>query len=284
MLKYKNNKLLENKYDIENYIGKIFTSKNYGDFKIIGIYNIQNNTKRYICEFIKDGFQTIAYRSNILKGTVKNNYTPYIFNVGYLGDIGINEYIYNNEYWWIWHDMLKRCYDKNHHKKYKTYTDCVVAERWLNFSNFNNDVSLILGYKEMKIYSHIKFEIDKDILLHKNKKYSLETCCFVPKDINIFFCNIKESNKSGYEGVTYHKVSEKYQASIGFLGNREYLGIYTNPEIAYEVYHKAKYNSLKSLVENQYSFLDDKIKNAMFIKLENQYKDTKELEDGTKNK
>lgn len=272
MIKYERNKDLENDYDLEYYIEKVFDSNNFGKFKVIGVYDILNNSKRYICEFLENNYQTVAHRSNILRGGIKNNYIPYVFNIGFLGEI--NEYIFDNEYYWLWHDMLKRCYDKNYLNRQNTYLECSVHNDWLNFSNFNKDVNLIVGFEEMKKHNNIKFELDKDILIHDNKIYCLENCCFVPKDINVFFCNIKTTNTSGYEGVSYHKASNKYQASIGILGKREYLGVYLNEITAYKVYHKAKLKALEKLLNNEYSFIDKKIKNAMYAKLKCQYNDT----------
>ena len=30
----------------------------------------------------------------------------------------------------LWHSMLCRCYDEKYHKKYPTYKNCYVCDRW----------------------------------------------------------------------------------------------------------------------------------------------------------
>lgn len=61
-------------------------------------------------------------------------------------------------------------------KNKPTYEGCTVCDEWLYFSNFKKwfDENYIEG-----------FQLDKDIIIRGNKVYSPQTCCFVPKEINI---------------------------------------------------------------------------------------------------
>lgn len=66
-------------------------------------------------------------------------------------------------------------------------------------------------------------------------------------------CNLRESthqqncmnrakarnNKSGYKGVSWHYVGQKWQAHISIGGKGIYLGLFDNPQQAYEAYQKA---------------------------------------------
>jgi len=49
----------------------------------------------------------------------------------------------------------------------------------------------------------------------------------------------KSNNTSGYKGVSYHKLTGKWQAQIRANGKVFYLGVHLTPELAYEVYCKA---------------------------------------------
>lgn len=48
------------------------------------------------------------------------------------------------------------------------------------------------------------------------------------------------SNKSGYLGVYYNKVRQKWQAAIQVAGKAMYLGLYLTPEEAHNAYIEAK--------------------------------------------
>ena len=56
-----------------------------------------------------------------------------------------NKRVYN-----LWYGMLRRCYDKEQHKRSrgKSYSDCSVCERWMNYSNFAKDITLLSGYED----------------------------------------------------------------------------------------------------------------------------------------
>jgi len=51
--------------------------------------------------------------------------------------------------------------------------------------------------------------------------------------------SMQKNNTSGYKGVSLHKQSGKWQASVGINGVLKYLGLYDTPEIAYAVYCEA---------------------------------------------
>jgi hypothetical protein len=118
--------------------------------------------------------------ARIKEGTISNPNHPTVWKVGYLGE---GKYISREGgkltvVYLKWSNMLERCYSEEYHKKQPTYIGCSVDERWHNFQVFAKwfEENYIEGY-----------ELDKDILLKGNKIYSPETCCFVPKEINLLF-------------------------------------------------------------------------------------------------
>ena len=64
-------------------------------------------------------------------------------------------------------------------KKNDCYKICHVADEWLDFTTFKNDI------REMVGFNRDGWHLDKDILKKGNNVYSKETCCFVPKEINV---------------------------------------------------------------------------------------------------
>jgi hypothetical protein len=81
--------------------------------------------------------------------------------------------------------------------------------------------------------------LDCDILsVDGKKRYSPETCCFVPKSVNLLFGN-KSAKRDLPQGV-YLVKSGKYKAKIMINSKNRSLGTFTTPEAAAEVYNIAK--------------------------------------------
>jgi len=271
-VKYKINYDIETKLDKNNWNNKIFSSKNSGQFKIIGVYS-QNKykAKNYICEFLDTKYQTIANCSNIKKGNIEDNYKPVLYNVGFYGDYKGS--IYNHPFYKTWSYMLHRVFNAVYLSKYPQYKNITIDKRWYNFSNFISDVENIIGYNNLTKYKGIKFELDKDILLHNNKIYSLKTCCFVPNKLNSFFINKQNTNISGFEGVGLTQ-NIYYRARVNRDGKSIFIGHFLNPLDAYEEYHKQKFKVLEYYLNGEFRWVDEKIKLAMYKKLEMQYIET----------
>lgn len=94
--------------------------------------------------------------------------------------------------------MIHRCYLKSNELN---YADKFVTEEWRIASNFKS-------WMEQQDWEGK--ELDKDLLVYKNKVYSPETCVFVSKEVNNFL--IKSSRNRGLYpiGVSYDKTREKF--------------------------------------------------------------------------
>ena len=77
---------------------------------------------------------------------------------------------YRCPYYKRWTRMLERCYSEKGITDHPSYINCIVSDRWLVFSNFR---------AWMKTQDWENKELDKDILIPGNKKYSEDTCKFV---------------------------------------------------------------------------------------------------------
>lgn len=156
----------------------------------------------------------------------------------------------------VWRDMLRRCYDPNFQAKHPTYIGCTVDERWHDYQDFaewhyNHD------------YSHEGFELDKDLLILDNKNYSPETCCFVPRELNVLLTNNGTTRGEYPQGVCWHKKDKKYQATMCANGKTRYLGSFDCPQKAHQAYVLAKeFHVKKKALEWKYR-IEDRVFNAL---------------------
>lgn len=138
-------------------------------------------------------------------------YEPTVCGVGYLGDNydkTTDKPIYAR-----WNNILQRCYNPNS-ANYNSYGEIgvVVADEWLNFSNFKK--WFLDSYYDI---GDEKLVTDKDILIKNNKVYSSETCLLVPVSFNSIFAGMNEYNTKGIKyGVSGLKQQSngKYQLQL----------------------------------------------------------------------
>lgn len=85
----------------------------------------------------------------------------------------------------LWYGMLRRCYDKEQQSRErgKSYIGCTVCNRWLDYSNFAKDITLLFGYEDW--LNKKGYCLDKDTINPGNTVYSRGNCCFIPYAENI---------------------------------------------------------------------------------------------------
>ena len=230
--------------DLINYrLGKTFNTKAYGSVKVTEYFNASNCTVEF-----EDGFtvRNLAF-SRVLRGEVRNPYYPNVYGKGYIGEGKYNSGKDKLEYK-VWANMLQRAYSKKYHEKFPTYKDVMVCEEWHNFQNFAE------WFEENYIEG---FCLDKDFLVKANKTYSLETCCFVPGEINTILSKVSEKYKERLPGIT--KSGNKYCCKISKNSNQIHLGSYMTQEEASEVYIRAKKEYLKEIAEKWKGSIPEKV-------------------------
>ena len=157
----------------------------------------------------------------------------------------------------LWSNMLKRCFSGEYKQKYPTYEGVTCSKDWLSMTTFMEDVS------QMKGFGLSGWELDKDILQKGNKLYSKDTCCFVPHEINMLL--IKRDNCRGEwpVGVDFHKASGKFRAQLRINGKTKFLGYFTSPEEAFQVYRTAKEAQIKVVAHKWKHLLDERVFQAL---------------------
>ena len=147
---------------------KIYTSKNYGKFKVIRYINSRNVT----VQFLDTLYKVTTRVDHIVNGNVKDRLALTVCGVGFIGE-GKHKSSINNSLtieYKRWSSMMHRCYDLNRHIKWPTYKDVTVCDDWHNFQNF----------AKWFHSNYIKgLHLDKDIKIGGNKIYSPNACSFV---------------------------------------------------------------------------------------------------------
>ena len=162
--------------------------------------------------------------STVKLGTIRNVYKKTGFEVGFIGE-GI--YSTKIKAYAVWRNILMRCYDETntHYKRYGG-VGVKVCEEWLCYQKFAE------WHEKNKIED---WEVDKDLLSENEvKKYSPETCCFLPVDMNRKIKSDEVKNKTGYTGVA--KEGNKWRADVTNI----YLGTYETKEEAGLAYLEGK--------------------------------------------
>ena len=235
----------------EQYLGKTFSSNNFGDFIVIDYVNNKNIT----VEFITTGYQTKTTTKEINQGKIADRLKPSVFGVGIIGnkypinDNGSINYIYK-----VWNNILDRCYNEKTKLKYKAYSDCSTSNNFKYYEYFYEWFTSQKGCDE-------RFEVDKDLLVKGNRIYSENTCILLPKEINLAL-SVKKSQRGQYLiGVQKNGKNFLARCSTG-TGERK-LGYYTTEIEAFNAYKQAKENYLKELANKWKDKIDIRAYNAL---------------------
>ena len=239
--------------------GSLFKTKRYGDL----IVTKYINHKEVYVKFLDTGYETKAYFGNIKKGIVKDRSVPSVLGVGIVGDEltkvngnCLKEYS-------LWQGLLERCYCDKFHVKYPTYLGCTVSNDFKHFDIFKAWCQRQIGF-DCFDDKGIHFELDKDILVKGNKVYSEDTCCFVPREINVVLI-YKQAKKGNFPiGVSYSKANNKFVVQIHKgSGLREYLGSFEEETHAFNAYKQAKEAYIKELANKWRDKIDPRVYDAL---------------------
>ena len=184
-----------------------------------------------------------------------------VYNMGYLGLEKCKENGVHIKSYEVWHEMLKRCYSKNLHKKRPTYIGCTTYEEWLCYDNFKkwyDENFYQIGNETMCL--------DKDILIKGNKIYSPETCIFVPQNINVLFTKTNAKRGKYPIGVYYKKGNKSYVAQLqdNIRNKNIHLGYFKSELKAFNVYKIAKEKYIKEIADMYKYKIPEKLYNAMY--------------------
>lgn len=163
---------------------------------------------------------------------------------------------YNIKEYNLWFAMITRCYSEYTKKVRPTYEGVECQESWLSMKSFISDVSKMVGYDRSFTDGWV---LDKDILVKGNNLYSVETCCFVPSEINGCLTLRIRHRGSLPLGITLNDKTGKYVARCGYDGKRLSLGHFNSVDEAFSAYRQCKKKELARLAEKWKGCIDDKV-------------------------
>lgn len=132
-----------------------------------------------------------------------------------------------------WSAMLYRAYSEQYHERNKTYHGVKVCHEWLSFMSF----------REWWLANHHDgWALDKDLLVIGNKKYGPKECLYVPIWLNTFTLDCGASRGKLPIGVTYDKRKEMFMAQCKGLGNKSFIGYFSDPLSAHQAWKCRKIN------------------------------------------
>ena len=237
---------------------------NFGSEMIIVDYRNAMDIDVYFPQY--DWIARDKQYSNFKKGNISCPYERSTFGVGYIGE-GKYKVRKNGKLtkcYATWHDMLRRCYSEESHKKNPTYIDCEVDEDWLNFQNYGK-------WYDENFYEveGERMALDKDILVKGNKIYSPETCIFVPQTINSLF--VKSDKTRGESCIgTSPLENGKYRARCNLINpktgksKQKHLGYYNTELEAFEVYKYYKEKNIKQVADYYFGRIPQKLYDGMY--------------------
>lgn len=239
--------------------GSVFKTKLYGDLIITKYIN----HKEVYVKFLDTGYETKAYFGNIKKGIVRDRSVPSILGVGVVGDEVTKVNGNRLKEYNLWQALLSRCYCDKFHIKCPTYKDCSVSDNFKYYPYFKEWCNNQIGFNVLDDKGN-HFELDKDLLIKGNKVYSEDTCCFIPREINVAL--IYNQTKKGNHpiGVSYSKVNNKFVVYVKKgEGSREYLGYFEDASVAFLAYKASKEAYLKELAKKWKDKIDPRVYEAL---------------------
>lgn len=145
-------------------------------------------------------------------------------------------------YYFRWHGMLSRCFNKGK-SNYRWYEKTTVCEEWLTFSNFKRWME---GCDwEGKV-------LDKD-LRGDSTLYSPETCTWIPQNLNSFIEDVSRNKDYPIPGVF---ITNRYDVQKNFKGYQE-IESFETIEDAIDGYCNFKFKIASEYYKDHYDAIVD---------------------------
>lgn len=233
------------------YEGKVYPSNRFGDIKILEY----KNNKQVVIMFLNTGFITEESTCVIRSGHIRDSSLPTTCGFGYIDIEGASIGRNMTKEYRLWNNMINRCYNEKILSRNPTYKDCHVSEDWRYLSNFKEWCTRQIGFEQED------WHLDKDILVKGNKVYSENTCCFIPKEVNLLFTKADRIRGKYPVGVYYDtsKTHKRFSARVSKNGKHKRFGSYLTPEEAFAVYKREKEKYIKEVANKWKDQIDPRV-------------------------
>ena len=196
-------------------------------------------------------YTTTIRKESVQKGVVMYPYGKNQYG-GYRGEGRWNA-SQRNPYFQVWNGLLVRCNDTEFKSNNPSYASAAMLEEWYNLQTFCEWCE-----SSKPNHDNIRWELDKDLLGDGNL-YSPDTCCFLPKDVNLFLSKMDRAYVPRSSGGKW-----QVWCSDGInLGNR-YVGTYPTLEEAMDIWKQKKNARLLSLIEKYKCVLPRHVTDALY--------------------
>lgn len=238
----------------EKYEGKVFITQQHGELVVL---DYEKYSKVRV-KFLKTGYETVTTMGCVKRGLVKDKLSPLKVTGGFLGEVStknkcgdsLEEYI-------KWVNMMHRCYGGKNFEYCPTYKDCKVSDNFKDFTYFKQWCNKQIGF------GNEGWHLDKDILVKGNRVYSEDTCCFVPKEINLLFGKSTKCRGDCPIGVHFNKREGVFEAYTTCYKKRKHLGKFKTSEEAFQVYKQAKESYIKEVANKWKDQIDHRVYEAL---------------------
>ena len=235
-------------------VGDTFLTKRCGICTVIEYVS-------YVEVYVKfeDGNIVKTRVQSLGKGHCRNLNSKLVLGVGIndmLGAEKTKEFIKQRQ---MWFGVLQRCFSIKLLERRPTYKNCKVSESWLWLSNFIKDIKSIENYEKSL---NEGWQLDKDLLSNEGKLYSKDTCCFIPRSLNLVLSSYPKKLNGLPKGVKLSK-GGRYFAILQKEGNQIFLGSYDSVEEASRVYNIAKKEYLLNIADSVKDVVPENVYKAL---------------------
>lgn len=235
-------------------VGDTFLTKRCGICTVIEYVS-------YVEVYVKfeDGNIVKTRVQSLGKGHCRNLNSKLVLGVGIndmLGAEKTKEFIKQRQ---MWFGVLQRCFSIKLLERRPTYKNCKVYESWLWLSNFIKDIKSIENYEKSL---NEGWQLDKDLLSNEGKLYSKDTCCFIPRSLNLVISSYPKKLNGLPKGVKLSK-GGRYFAILQKEGNQIFLGSYDSVEEASRVYNIAKKEHLLNIADSIKDIVPENVYKAL---------------------
>lgn len=158
----------------------------------------------------------------------------------------------------VWTSMNSRCKNASYSNSLSAYVGCSVCDEWEDYKNFEK-----WCFENLYNCNGEKLELDKDLLVKGNKIYSPNTCCFLPKRINVLITSRRAYKNGLPPGVTCPGTRSDTYIVNTKLGEQRIYKSFEDKNAAFNYFKQKKEAHIKSVASYYKNFLPDKIYNAL---------------------
>lgn len=220
-----------------------------GTVLVVNYQNTHNVTVRF-----DDGFETVTSVKEIRSGFVLHPLQPTIAGVGFRG---VGEFTSKShpKARAKWSDMLHRVYDESRFA-WKMYggRGVQVTPEWHNFQSFAAWIT------KQPYYCVDGYELDKDILKPELKLYSPESCCLVPREVNIaMLVPMKPVGDLPLGVARTSNTPNAFRARVSKNGKLVNIGVFPTSDLAYQAYKTERERYVHSLADTYAGQMDERV-------------------------